>query len=166
MAYTAAGLTGEKLFQVTHQRHHVISWSTAIASAVPRRLPALPIFRIPSAGQGALRSGSRCPRRWLPGFEFQAVTHTTSVIFKVSRAVVPNGSSHRPGFFTRPRSPSAWCQHLYFSRCSDTTPAVSEDRRNVTQGFDVVNAGCLPHAPEVAGKGGFERGLARALPGS
>ncbi len=144
----------------------MISWSTAIASAVPRRLPALPNFRIPSAGQGALQSGSQYQHAWLPGFEFQTVTHTTGVIFEISRAVVPNGSSHRPGFFTRRRSPSAWCQHLYFSRCSDTTHAVSKDRRNVTQGFDVIDTGGLPHAPEVAGNGGFERGLAHALPGS
>ncbi len=52
----------------------LISWSTAIASAVPDGFPLYRYFRIPSADQGALRQEVGARAAWLPGFEFQTVT--------------------------------------------------------------------------------------------
>lgn len=104
--------------------------------------------------------GARAAR--LPCFEFQTVTHTTGVIFEdlargstkrqfpQSRIFHPTGEAHQLGasIFT-------------FRDVLIPLHAVSEDRRNVTQGFDVVDTGRF--APYAGGcrEGGFERGLAR-----
>ena len=84
----------------------LISWSTAIASAVPRRLPALPILSN-SHRQVKVRFGQEVGARaaWLPGFEFQTVTHTTGVIFGISRAVVTKRQFPQSRIFTRPEKP-------------------------------------------------------------
>ncbi|CSP44860.1 Uncharacterised protein [Shigella sonnei] len=93
---------------------------------------------------------------WLPGFKFQTITHTTGVIFEdlacggaerqfpQSRIFHPTGEAHQLGasIFT-------------FRDVLIPLHAVSEDRRNVTQGFDVVDTGRF--APYAGGcrEGGF-----------
>ena len=79
---------------------------------------------------------------WLPGFEFQAVTHTTSVIFKdftrggaerqfpQARIFHPTGEAHQLG-----------ASIFAFRDVLIPLHAVREDRRNVAQGFNVVDAG-------------------------
>ncbi|CNU88699.1 Uncharacterised protein [Salmonella enterica subsp. enterica serovar Bovismorbificans] len=76
--------------------------------------------------------------------------------------MVPNGNSHRPGFFTRPEKPISLvpASLLFEMFWYHSTPLarIAGTLHNVSTLFTQVG---LPHTPEVAGKGGLERGFAR-----
>lgn len=133
----------QRFFQVTHQRHHV---DLMVNRHRQRRTQTAARFTdtFEFHRQIKVRFGQEVSPRaaWLPGFKFQTITHTTGVIFEdlacggaerqfpQSRIFHPTGEAHQLGasIFT-------------FRDVLIPLHAVSEDRRNVTQGFDVVDTG-------------------------
>ncbi|AEW74584.1 hypothetical protein EcWSU1_03156 [Enterobacter ludwigii] len=139
----AAGLAGKELFEVTHQRYHA---DLVVDGHRQRRTQTAACFTNAFEFHRQIKMGlgqevGPCTA-WLPGFEFQAITHAASVVFKNftcggakrqfpdARVLHATGEAHQlgTGIFT-------------VRDALIPLHAIGEDCRDVTQGFDVVYTG-------------------------
>ena len=142
----AAGLSGEKLFQVAYQRHHanlmVNRHRQRGAQTAARFTNAFELHR-----QVEMRFGQEVSARAarLPGFKLQTIAHAARVIFQN----FARGGAERQLPDARVLHSAREAHQLgagVFTGRDVLIPldAVGQNRRNVAQGFNVVYAGRFP----------------------
>ncbi len=151
MAYTSRRTHGRKLFRVTHQRHHVDPHGQPPSPApYPDGFPLYRYFRIPSAGQGALRS-EVSPRSARCRFEFQTVTHTTGVVFEDLACGGAERQFPQTRIFTRPEKPISLVPASLLRDVLIPPTPLARIAGTLHRVSTLLTQVGLPHAPEVAG---------------
>ncbi len=169
----AAGLAGENSSMLCSSETMLTVWSTARARPVPiRRADLADAVGIHRRHPGA--SGIRKPVPAPPGcqhFKLVAITHATGVVLEqLAGAGCRTAAPTVPGFFTLPEKPISLVPMSSLpgrARVLYQLHAVGDDRRDVAQGLDVVDAGRLaPYAGRRRGRAAWSAGWRDGLPGS